>query len=196
MISLVPTLICLTGQLCCSLPVLHLFACVCDCFCCVTAFTFPQQWILICVLIMCVCVAVKDGPMFPTGFVLFQAHLMERDWMTPPWPQLAQEWALLDSAALIVSWPRGNLFSYCLSFCQKYFPLSSERSDSHLLSLSWRLPQEQTEKKDQSAVTTSNSLNTTAGEPETKQRRKWVDIIVCVLLRGWCFKTGLDGSAL
>ncbi|KAM9351790.1 protein phosphatase 1 regulatory subunit 12A [Symphorus nematophorus] len=35
-----------------------------------------------------------------------------------------------------------------------------------------RLPQEQTEKKDQSAVTTSNSQGLTTGEPETKQRRK------------------------
>lgn len=38
--------------------------------------------------------------------------------------------------------------------------------------LAQRLPQEQTEKKDQSAVPTSNSQNTTTGEPETKQRRK------------------------
>ncbi|XP_053174713.1 protein phosphatase 1 regulatory subunit 12A isoform X1 [Scomber japonicus] len=38
--------------------------------------------------------------------------------------------------------------------------------------LGQRLPQEQTEKKDQPAVTTSNSQNTTAGEQETKQRRK------------------------
>uniref|UniRef100_A0A3B4V7S5 Protein phosphatase 1 regulatory subunit n=1 Tax=Seriola dumerili TaxID=41447 RepID=A0A3B4V7S5_SERDU len=38
--------------------------------------------------------------------------------------------------------------------------------------LAQRLPQEQTEKKDQSAVTTSNSQSTTTGEQETKQRRK------------------------
>ncbi|KAM7396821.1 hypothetical protein PAMP_019831 [Pampus punctatissimus] len=39
--------------------------------------------------------------------------------------------------------------------------------------LSQRLPQEQTEKKDQSAVTTTtNSQNMTTNEPETKQRRK------------------------
>ncbi|XP_029991589.1 protein phosphatase 1 regulatory subunit 12A isoform X2 [Sphaeramia orbicularis] len=38
--------------------------------------------------------------------------------------------------------------------------------------LAQRLPQEQTEKKDQPAVTTSNSGNTTTGEPEAKQRRK------------------------
>ncbi|XP_030282236.1 protein phosphatase 1 regulatory subunit 12A isoform X6 [Sparus aurata] len=39
--------------------------------------------------------------------------------------------------------------------------------------LAQRLPQEQTEKKDQSAVTTSNSRGTmTTGEQETKQRRK------------------------
>ncbi|XP_018537539.1 protein phosphatase 1 regulatory subunit 12A isoform X3 [Lates calcarifer] len=38
--------------------------------------------------------------------------------------------------------------------------------------LGQRLPQEQTEKKDQSAVTTSNFQGTTAGEQETKQRRK------------------------
>ncbi|KAG7245435.1 hypothetical protein INR49_010886, partial [Caranx melampygus] len=38
--------------------------------------------------------------------------------------------------------------------------------------LSQRLPQEQTEKRDQSAVTTSFSQNTTTGEQETKQRRK------------------------
>ncbi|XP_022053600.1 protein phosphatase 1 regulatory subunit 12A isoform X3 [Acanthochromis polyacanthus] len=37
--------------------------------------------------------------------------------------------------------------------------------------LAQRIPQEQTEKKDQSAITTSNSQSTT-GEPETKQRRK------------------------
>lgn len=35
-----------------------------------------------------------------------------------------------------------------------------------------RLPQEQTEKKDPSAVTTSNSQGSTAGEQESKQRRK------------------------
>ncbi|XP_071353398.1 protein phosphatase 1 regulatory subunit 12A isoform X8 [Trachinotus anak] len=38
--------------------------------------------------------------------------------------------------------------------------------------LAQRLPQEQTDKKDQSAVTTSNSQSTTTGEQETKQRRK------------------------
>ncbi|XP_069018972.1 protein phosphatase 1 regulatory subunit 12A isoform X1 [Embiotoca jacksoni] len=38
--------------------------------------------------------------------------------------------------------------------------------------LAQRLPQEQAEKKDQSAVTSSNSRNTTTGEQETKQRRK------------------------
>ncbi|CAI5664015.1 unnamed protein product [Oreochromis niloticus] len=38
--------------------------------------------------------------------------------------------------------------------------------------LAQRLPQEQTEKKDQPAITTSNSQSTTAGEQETKQRRK------------------------
>ncbi|GLD58784.1 protein phosphatase 1 regulatory subunit 12A-like isoform X1, partial [Lates japonicus] len=38
--------------------------------------------------------------------------------------------------------------------------------------LGQRLPQEQTEKKDQSAVTTSNFQSMTAGEQETKQRRK------------------------
>ncbi|XP_056243437.1 protein phosphatase 1 regulatory subunit 12A isoform X7 [Seriola aureovittata] len=38
--------------------------------------------------------------------------------------------------------------------------------------LAQRLPQEQIEKKDQSAVTTSNSQSTTTGEQETKQRRK------------------------
>ncbi|XP_026220736.1 protein phosphatase 1 regulatory subunit 12A isoform X4 [Anabas testudineus] len=38
--------------------------------------------------------------------------------------------------------------------------------------LAQRLPQEQTEKKDQSAVTNSNSQSMTAGEQETKQRRK------------------------
>ncbi|XP_023139204.2 protein phosphatase 1 regulatory subunit 12A isoform X2 [Amphiprion ocellaris] len=38
--------------------------------------------------------------------------------------------------------------------------------------LAQRIPQEQTEKKDQSAVTTSNSQSTTTGEQETKQRRK------------------------
>ncbi|KAJ4937492.1 hypothetical protein JOQ06_002127 [Pogonophryne albipinna] len=38
--------------------------------------------------------------------------------------------------------------------------------------LTQRLPQEQTEKKDQSAVTTSNSRSTTTGEQEAKQRRK------------------------
>ncbi|XP_040894496.1 protein phosphatase 1 regulatory subunit 12A isoform X2 [Toxotes jaculatrix] len=38
--------------------------------------------------------------------------------------------------------------------------------------LAQRLPQEQAEKKDQSAVTTSNSQSTTTGEQETKQRRK------------------------
>ncbi|XP_039989617.1 protein phosphatase 1 regulatory subunit 12A isoform X3 [Xiphias gladius] len=38
--------------------------------------------------------------------------------------------------------------------------------------LAQRLPQEQTEKKDQSAVTTVNSQSTTTGEQETKQRRK------------------------
>ncbi|XP_029289819.1 protein phosphatase 1 regulatory subunit 12A isoform X3 [Cottoperca gobio] len=38
--------------------------------------------------------------------------------------------------------------------------------------LGQRLPQEQTEKKDQSAVTTSNSRSTTTGEQEAKQRRK------------------------
>ncbi|XP_029009023.1 protein phosphatase 1 regulatory subunit 12A isoform X2 [Betta splendens] len=38
--------------------------------------------------------------------------------------------------------------------------------------LAQRLPQEQTEKKDQPAVTTSSSQSTTAGEQETKQRRK------------------------
>ncbi|KAI3371250.1 hypothetical protein L3Q82_023867 [Scortum barcoo] len=38
--------------------------------------------------------------------------------------------------------------------------------------LAQRLPQEQTEKKDQSAVTTSNSQSTTTGDQETKQRRK------------------------
>ncbi|KAF1386799.1 hypothetical protein PFLUV_G00098630 [Perca fluviatilis] len=38
--------------------------------------------------------------------------------------------------------------------------------------LAQRLPQEQTEKKDQSAVTTSHSQSTTTGEQEAKQRRK------------------------
>ncbi|XP_051237807.1 protein phosphatase 1 regulatory subunit 12A isoform X2 [Dicentrarchus labrax] len=38
--------------------------------------------------------------------------------------------------------------------------------------LAQRLPQEQTEKKDHFAVTTSNSRDTTTGEQETKQRRK------------------------
>ncbi|KAL7401778.1 hypothetical protein ABVT39_004591 [Epinephelus coioides] len=38
--------------------------------------------------------------------------------------------------------------------------------------LAQRLPQEQTEKKDQFAVTTSNSRSTTTGEQEAKQRRK------------------------
>ncbi|XP_070686397.1 protein phosphatase 1 regulatory subunit 12A isoform X4 [Pempheris klunzingeri] len=38
--------------------------------------------------------------------------------------------------------------------------------------LAQRLPQEQAEKKDQSAVTTSNFQSMTAGEQETKQRRK------------------------
>ncbi|XP_005730174.1 protein phosphatase 1 regulatory subunit 12A isoform X5 [Pundamilia nyererei] len=38
--------------------------------------------------------------------------------------------------------------------------------------LAQRLPQEQTEKKDQPAITTSNSQSTTAGEQEAKQRRK------------------------
>ncbi|XP_010781955.1 protein phosphatase 1 regulatory subunit 12A isoform X1 [Notothenia coriiceps] len=38
--------------------------------------------------------------------------------------------------------------------------------------LTQRLPQEQTEKKDLSAVTTSNSRSTTTGEQEAKQRRK------------------------
>ncbi|XP_070828187.1 protein phosphatase 1 regulatory subunit 12A isoform X4 [Chaetodon trifascialis] len=38
--------------------------------------------------------------------------------------------------------------------------------------LGQRLPQEQTEKKDQSGVTTSNSRGSTTGEQETKQRRK------------------------
>ncbi|XP_042351937.1 protein phosphatase 1 regulatory subunit 12A isoform X2 [Plectropomus leopardus] len=38
--------------------------------------------------------------------------------------------------------------------------------------LAQRHPQEQTEKKDQSAVTTSNSQSTTTGEQEAKQRRK------------------------
>lgn len=42
------------------------------------------------------------------------------------------------------------------------------------LCFSLRLPQEQTEKKDQSAVTTSNSQGPTTGEQETKQRRKYV----------------------
>lgn len=53
---------------------------------------------------------------------------------------------------------------------------SSKRSDIQLLSFSIRLPQEQTEKKDQPAVTTSNSRSTTTttttGEQEAKQRRK------------------------
>ncbi|XP_030587913.1 protein phosphatase 1 regulatory subunit 12A isoform X2 [Archocentrus centrarchus] len=38
--------------------------------------------------------------------------------------------------------------------------------------LAQRLPQEQTEKKDQSAITTSDSQSITTGEQETKQRRK------------------------
>ncbi|XP_074488823.1 protein phosphatase 1 regulatory subunit 12A isoform X8 [Sebastes fasciatus] len=38
--------------------------------------------------------------------------------------------------------------------------------------LAQRLPQEQTEKKDQTAVPTSNSRSTTTGEQEAKQRRK------------------------
>ncbi|XP_063756939.1 protein phosphatase 1 regulatory subunit 12A isoform X6 [Eleginops maclovinus] len=38
--------------------------------------------------------------------------------------------------------------------------------------LTQRLPQEQTEKKDQSAITTFNSRSTTTGEQEAKQRRK------------------------
>ncbi|XP_029378931.1 protein phosphatase 1 regulatory subunit 12A isoform X2 [Echeneis naucrates] len=38
--------------------------------------------------------------------------------------------------------------------------------------LAQRLPQEQTEKKDQSSITTSNFQSTTIGEQETKQRRK------------------------
>lgn len=59
------------------------------------------------------CAAVKGAFEFPMGSVLFPAHLMERDWMTPPWPQLAQERALLDSAALIVSWLRG-IFHFTL----------------------------------------------------------------------------------
>lgn len=59
------------------------------------------------------CAAVKGAFEFPMGSVSFPAHLMERDWMTPPWPQLAQERALLDSAALIVSWLRG-IFHFTL----------------------------------------------------------------------------------
>lgn len=59
------------------------------------------------------CATVKGAFEFPMGSVLFPAHLMERDWMTPPWPQLAQERALLDSAALIVSWLRG-IFHFTL----------------------------------------------------------------------------------
>uniref|UniRef100_UPI0037E834FD protein phosphatase 1 regulatory subunit 12A isoform X2 n=1 Tax=Semicossyphus pulcher TaxID=241346 RepID=UPI0037E834FD len=38
--------------------------------------------------------------------------------------------------------------------------------------LAQRLPQEQTEKRDQSAITTSNSRSSTTGDQETKQRRK------------------------
>lgn len=51
---------------------------------------------------LCVHVAVKDSLMFTTGSVLLLAHLMERDWMMPLWPQQVQEQALLDWTALIV----------------------------------------------------------------------------------------------
>lgn len=121
------------------------------------------------------CAAVKGAFEFPMGSVLFPAHLMERDWMTPPWPQLAQERALLDSAALIVSWLRG-IFHFTLHvqfFLFFFFPLDQYESPFIFLSTK-RLPQEQTEKKDQPAITTSNSQSTTAGEQEAKQRRKWV----------------------
>lgn len=52
-----------------------------------------------------------------------------------------------------------------------FFPLDQYESTFIFLSTK-RLPQEQTEKKDQPAITTSNSQSTTAGEQEAKQRRK------------------------
>lgn len=52
-----------------------------------------------------------------------------------------------------------------------FFPLDQYESPFIFLSTK-RLPQEQTEKKDQPAITTSNSQSTTAGEQEAKQRRK------------------------
>lgn len=52
-----------------------------------------------------------------------------------------------------------------------FFPLDQYESPFIFLSTK-RLPQEQTEKKDQPAITTSNSQSMTAGEQEAKQRRK------------------------
>lgn len=64
-----------------------------------------------------------------------------------------------------------SFYTACTIFFIFFFPLDQYESPFIFLSTK-RLPQEQTEKKDQPAITTSNSQSTTAGEQEAKQRRK------------------------
>lgn len=61
-------------------------------------------------------------------------------------------------------------FYYSLLFLHKHFITKLIYMCFYIV----RLPQEQTETKDQPAATTTNSGSMTTGEPEAKQRRKLV----------------------